>query len=122
MSGHRVALTSPILVPYREMVCLDTPLPSIKLKREPLHKLVPIEAVTGPSQSKEEYEMEECSIMKARLESLTVLKFKEVLANKGMEYIYNWVDDEGGWHKEYDKKDIKKSEWLNDPDFLMGHK
>jgi hypothetical protein len=96
---------SPIPIPYCEKrkgkVCPDTPHPSIKLKRESLHELVPIEVVAGSSQ--EECEMEEGSVMKVREKSLIVLEYKEAFHNEGLEFIYNWVDDEGEWYNEYDE-------------------
>jgi hypothetical protein len=38
--------------------------------------------------------------------------------NKDMEYMYNWINDDGGWREEWDPIDLNIKEWLEDPDFF----
>jgi hypothetical protein len=78
----------------------------------PLRDLVPIESITSPSQDKgkgrEQVEMDEGKLEKARSPSLTVSEYDGVFYNGDSAFVYDWIDDN---HRDsWLDRDVKESD------------
>jgi hypothetical protein len=71
-----------------------TPMPGVTLdKRSPLKELVPIETFAGPShetgKSREEHEMDEGAVEKAKSPSVTVFEYEGAFHNEDSAFMHD---------------------------------